>query len=113
MEVRMASVLGIVELLKVAREVDDTCSVQKLQVLCFIAACGEVGTDHATIQNRVDVGKSHCSRIVADWSELTADKRPGPAFVNVRIDPMNSRHRIITLTEKGREFVNKLMEVKL
>lgn len=105
--------MGVVELLKVAREFDDSCSVQKLQVLCYVAACGSAGTDHQSIQTRVDIGRSHCSRLVADLSDFTADKKEGPGLIKAMINPMDSRHRIISITEKGKEFVNKMLEVRL
>jgi DNA-binding MarR family transcriptional regulator len=105
--------MGLVELIAAMREVDPDCSLQKMQVLCFVAACGDVGTDHMTIQQKLDIGKSHTSRIVADWSELTADKKRGPALIESKVDPYNSRMRIVKLTPKGWDVVQKFTEVRL
>jgi len=50
------------------------------------------------------------SRNIADLSELTTRKLPGPGLLEQRIDPLNLRVKRVFLTEKGRRFMERWFE---
>ncbi|MFK8031413.1 MAG: hypothetical protein AB8G18_14345 [Gammaproteobacteria bacterium] len=45
------------------------------------------------------------SRNLADLSELTTKKLPGPGLISLRPDPMNLRVKRVYLTTKGKRFM--------
>jgi DNA-binding MarR family transcriptional regulator len=47
------------------------------------------------------------SRNLADLSELTTKKAPGPGLLELRTDPLNLRIKRVFLTRKGRSFVKR------
>jgi DNA-binding MarR family transcriptional regulator len=47
------------------------------------------------------------SRNIADLSDLTTRKLPGPGLLELRSDPMNLRVKRVFLTRKGRKFVRQ------
>ncbi len=46
------------------------------------------------------------SRNLADLSELTTRKTPGPGLLEQRVDPANLRIKRVFLTPKGKRFMN-------
>lgn len=46
------------------------------------------------------------SRNLAEMSDLTTRKQPGPGLLELRVDPMNLRVKHVHLTPKGRKFVS-------
>jgi DNA-binding MarR family transcriptional regulator len=51
------------------------------------------------------------SRNIADLSNLTTKKLPGPGLLELRVDPLNLRIKRVFLTKKGRRFMDKWLEV--
>jgi len=47
------------------------------------------------------------SRNIADLSALTTKKLPGPALLELRIDPLNLRVKRVFLTSKGKRFMKR------
>ena len=101
---------NLLKVLKAVRnELDDDCSVQKVLILMAVAESGAAGIDQQTLQERTLVGRSNCSKIIADLTHLTYRKAPGPALVRSDADPMNMRIRIIRLTPKGEKAVAAIL----
>lgn len=50
------------------------------------------------------------SRNLADLSGMTSRKMPGPALLELRIDPLNLRVRRVFLTRKGRKTVEQWLQ---
>jgi DNA-binding MarR family transcriptional regulator len=51
------------------------------------------------------------SRNLADLSELTTKKLPGPGLLEQRVDPLNLRVRRVFLTRKGKQFMKQWLAV--
>ena len=51
------------------------------------------------------------SRNIADLSNLTTKKLPGPGLLELRVDPLSLRIKRVFLTKKGRRFMDKWLEV--
>lgn len=47
------------------------------------------------------------SRNIADLSDLTTKKLPGPGLLEQRIDPLNLRVKRVFLTPKGKNFMKR------
>ncbi|MGB5166508.1 MAG: hypothetical protein WBN09_01565 [Woeseiaceae bacterium] len=47
------------------------------------------------------------SRNIADLSALTTKKLPGPALLELRVDPLNLRVKRVFLTSKGKRFMKR------
>jgi len=47
------------------------------------------------------------SRNIADLSDLTTKKLPGPGLLELRVDPLNLRVKRVFLTARGRKFVKQ------
>lgn len=50
------------------------------------------------------------SRNLADLSNLTTRKQPGPGLLELRTDPLNLRAKQVFLTRKGRRFVQQWLK---
>jgi len=51
------------------------------------------------------------SRNIADLSEFTTRKLPGPGLLELRTDPLNLRIKRVFLTPKGRNFVQRWLAI--
>lgn len=49
------------------------------------------------------------SRNLADLSERTSRKTPGPGLLELRVDPMNLRRKTVHLTDSGRTVVDDIL----
>lgn len=94
--------------LQAVRAVEPECSVQKLQILVEIML--QPGIDQNTLVRKVDQTRSAVSKNVADWTDITSKKKPGPGFVESRIDPMNRTGRLLYPTAKGKAVWQQIME---
>lgn len=83
--------------------------LQRLQAFLLIASRGDAGTNHATLIHELELSRSQASKVVADLTELTSRKEPGPGLVESVPDPMNMRTRIVKLTPKGRQVYEQCL----
>jgi DNA-binding MarR family transcriptional regulator len=90
------------------RRAEGDMSVQRLQVLIQ----GYLGEelDQTSLVKGADLSPSATSKHIASWTKLTAAKKPGPGYLESRPDPMNLKTRIISLTPRGREAVESILE---
>jgi len=51
------------------------------------------------------------SRNIADLSDLTTKKLPGPGLLELRVDPLNLRIKRLFLTKKGRRFMDRWLQI--
>jgi DNA-binding MarR family transcriptional regulator len=100
---------AVLAILSRARDlVDDSMSVQKLQILLAVAAAGDAGIDQGSLQQRTKQARSTCSKNVHDLTTVTARKEAGPGLVVVEQDAMNLRSNTVRLTQRGRSVVSQL-----
>lgn len=99
----------MLRLLNVAREeIDDTMSVQQLQV--FIACmCKPDGMPQADIQKLCRLTKSSTTTNIANLTDVTMRKRPGPGLVEQFVDPMNRVARVVRLSSKGEKAALRIL----
>jgi len=90
----------------VRKHVNEGATAGGLLVLLTVAT--EPGIDQSTVIQRTGLSRSTVSKWMADWSKLTARKKPGPNFVESTIDPMNLVIRMPVLTKQGEIALNKV-----
>jgi DNA-binding MarR family transcriptional regulator len=83
-------------------------TVQKVQVLCEVML--QPGIDQQTLIKRVNQTRSAVSKNLADWSDVTSTKQPGPGFIESRINPMNRVIRELHPTKRGQKVWEDLIE---
>ena len=59
----------------------------------------------------LDISVAAASGNVSVMSEFQSRKKMGMGLVQTTVDPYNRRMHLVSLTEKGQEFYNKLLEV--
>lgn len=68
------------------------------------------GISLSELAERANVGLSSASRYVAALSKINRHRREGFNLLVAHENPMERRQKLITLTPKGRVFLNKLLE---
>lgn len=90
-------------------EVDEEIGIQTLRAFLFVAARGSCA------QKDVELGlgqtNASASRNISYWTDRRFDRKPGKGFIMRVEDPYDRRFRSLTLTQRGREFVEKLRKV--
>lgn len=92
----------------VSSEVSGDIQAHTLRTFALVAAAGDSGITQQELESELGLSNAATSRNVSYWTYLRADKRPGPDFIRRHEDPMDRRTRILTLTEKGKAFHEKL-----
>ncbi|HNP37192.1 MAG TPA: hypothetical protein PKK10_15185 [Woeseiaceae bacterium] len=108
--VETADVDNILELdraLRFARaKLSPDITAQRLLIL--IGVYLHEGLSQRDLLNHLDsTSITALSRNIADLSDLTTRKLPGPGLLELRADPMNLRVKRVFLTRKGRNFVRQ------
>lgn len=86
-------------------------TVQRLLILVNVYL--NEGLSQNELLQRLDMTSvTALSRNLAELSDLTPRKQPGPGLIELRSDSLNLRKKRIFLTEQGREFLSELMSQK-
>lgn len=89
------------------REVDPEIPAAKILTLLTVAK--HSGLQQLDLPNHVSaLSPSAASRHVMDWTEVDKNRRPGPAFVDPRPDPMFRRRNLLFITPKGQHFLDRV-----
>lgn len=94
----------------VVRDLDPEMRIQTLDTLLRVAAAGRSGLHMTELQRGLKLTLAATSRNVALLSKVNAKGAKAWGLVQAVEDPMDRRHRIIYLTSKGQEFINKIEE---
>lgn len=97
----MEAAIRLSRFLRKVRETDPELTVQKLQILVEVMM--NPGIEQQSLILKVDQTRSAVSKNLADWSEITSRKKPGPGLIESRIDPRNRVIRTIHPTSEGRK----------
>ena len=89
-------------------EIGTDCPVSLLEVLFRIPRTGEVSISE--LRKMTPMSSGGMSRLVA---LLAGHKKEGrrdvPTFITLRDDPADRRYSLVSLTEEGRNFVDRLV----
>lgn len=81
--------------------------VSHLRVLLVVGA--EQGMSVTEYAKRSGLTLSGCSRAIVQLSSIRRAHEPGPDLINVGINPMNRRERVVKLTTKGQRLFDSIM----
>ena len=82
------------------------------QALSLILIAGNEGLSLKELAQKTEIGMASASRYVSNFGKVTKPGSKGLGLVAAVEDPLERRKKIITLTPKGRTFVNKLIQAE-
>lgn len=92
--------------LSILGEIDNELQIQTLRAFLFVAHRG------TCTQKDVELGlgytNSSASRNISYWTERRFDKKKGKGFIIRAEDPDDRRFKILSLTENGKSFFQKI-----
>ena len=94
------------------RLLDPCMPIQTVAAFLFVANNDELKkrTTMTDIAKELDFQAATITRNVSNLSEWTYQKEKGLGLVKMDYDPMDQRIKLVTLTGKGRAFVETLKE---
>jgi DNA-binding MarR family transcriptional regulator len=92
----------------VFRKIDSNMQLSTFSVFLFVAQRGTCNQADVEAMLGRDATRASVSRNIDYWTDLKFDRRPGANFIQRSIDPKDRRHRLLTLTEKGKLFWSRL-----
>lgn len=99
-----------------ARSVEDFMELDKgltlFQMYAFLLVATNEGQTQRWVEEKMGTSNATASRTIAKWLDFERPGKPGLGMIRSEVDPSDRRYRIVTLTPKGREFLNKI-RVKL
>ena len=91
----------------IADEVGPDVQVQTVRTLLFIAMRGSC--NQKDIEIELNFTNASASRNVAYWTDVKADRKAGMRFVIRTEDPHDRRYKTLTLSKKGRDFMERVL----
>ena len=94
------------------RLLDQVMPIQTVAAFLFVANNDEKGkrTTMTDIAKHLDFQAATITRNVSNLSDWTYQKEKGLGLVKMEYDPQDQRVKLVTLTGKGRSFVQTLKE---
>jgi DNA-binding MarR family transcriptional regulator len=101
------------KLVKLFRMMDSEMPMQTALAFLFVANNDgkKKETTMSDIARHVGLQQGSITRNVSNLSDWTYKKTKGMNLVKMTYDPMDSRRKLVTLTSKGKTFVNQLEDV--
>lgn len=79
------------------------------QAVCLLLIAKNEGISLKDLAQKTGVGMASASRYVSTFGKPLVPGRKGFGFVTATEDPLERRKKVISLTAKGRAFVNQLI----
>lgn len=96
------------KVLSLVGDVDPEMQIQTVRSFLFVAHRGTC--NQKEVERALGMTNASASRNISYWTERRFDKKVGKGFI-VRVeDPVDRRFKILTLTKKGRAFLDKIKE---
>lgn len=89
------------------RKVDPEMSLPELHVFLLIAN-EEEGMSLTDVSGKAGVALATASRYIGHLGQIDRNYKPGLGLLDSREDPRERRKKIISLTDKGRQLVDKM-----
>jgi len=107
--VRHDEVATVVHVLEAFRTLDPDLPIQ--YALSFMTIAQNEGISIGELAERLGIAQSSASRNVAALSRWHSFGKAGLDLVQAQEDPRERRRKIVTLTEKGRAFLDELRAI--
>jgi len=107
--VRHDEVATVVHVLEAFRKLDPDLPIQ--YALSFMTIAQNEGISIGELAERLGIAQSSASRNVAALSRWHSFGKAGLDLVQAQEDPRERRRKIVTLTEKGRAFLDELRAI--
>lgn len=107
--VRHDEVATVVHVLEAFRTLDPDLPIQ--YALSFMTIARNEGISIGELAERLGIAQSSASRNVAALSRWHSFGKAGLDLVQAQEDPRERRRKIVTLTDKGREFLDALRAI--
>lgn len=82
--------------------------ITMFQIHAFLLVATNEGQTQKWIEEKMDTSNATASRTMSRWMEQERPGKPGYGFIETHVDPNDRRYRMVSLTPKGRAFLNKL-----
>lgn len=93
----------------ITKEVDSELQLQTLRCLLFVAVRGTCS--QKDLETSLGLTNASASRNISYWTDRRFDRKPGKGFIDRVDDDFDRRSKSLTLTKKGKDFINKLREI--
>jgi DNA-binding MarR family transcriptional regulator len=103
-----SGILPLLEILKLVQKTDPEFPLQYL--LCLIEISLDEGLSLTTLAERTSLSLSTISRIVGALSDFRQNGQPYQ-LIEIKISATERRRKELTLTPKGRAFLQKMSKV--
>lgn len=100
------TLLNVCDLLQ---EVDSQIQIQTLKCLLYVAARGQCS--QKDLEVTLGMTNASASRNISYWTERRFDRKPGKGFIERVEDEYDRRFKSLTLTKKGKAFMQRLKEI--
>ena len=80
-------------------------------ILTFLMICQDPDLTVVQLAERLGVSQSSASRNVAFLTDMHRLKKPGLGLVEKRINPLNERTKVLSLTPRGRRMLQTLEDL--
>ncbi|MDF1685309.1 MAG: hypothetical protein P1U50_00850 [Parvibaculaceae bacterium] len=94
-------------------ELDTKMQASMMLTLLEVANAEATGTPISVkdLESKVNILSGRSTRNVYYWEDGHQETRGGYQFVEVHIDPLDRRRHLISMTRKGRAFVEKAVSI--
>lgn len=106
---RPDAVLTVARVLEAFRTLDPDLPIQ--YALSFITIAQNEGMSIGELAERLGIAQSSASRNVAALSRWHSFGKAGFDLVQAQEDPRERRRKVVTLTDKGRGFIDSLRSI--
>jgi len=106
-----ANLQAVTQLVAEVRRLDPEMKIQTLETLLRVAMAGRSGLHMTELQRQARLSLASTSRNVSTLSKVNTKGVKAWGFVEALEDPADRRYKIVYLTARGREFVDKLATI--